>query len=99
MNTDITLATELELTDGELETIVGGNSLSFGSISILSSYSPRYNYGGHNTVNQNWSNTGDTNNFGAFTTHGNSTGFVSNAGGNSYSGDTNGNVSYPFFGL
>src|SRR6266516_1882677 len=86
MNTNISLVAELELTDGELEAVVGGRGALIGSISIFSNYSPRnrYYYGSDNTVNQTYAPTGANTNTGDIYPYGARIGYVQNASGNSY---------------
>jgi hypothetical protein len=83
MNTDITLATELELSDIELETVVGGRGALIGSISIINSWGP-FNLGSGSGSNYSQSYNGTTNTSGVFFKGVNGgSGQVTNAGGNS----------------
>src|SRR6266516_4517585 len=73
MNTNISLVAELELTDVELEAVVGGRGSLIGSISILNSYSPdsgntfTYNNSSTNTNSGNFGDSNGTNSSNGYT--------------------------------
>jgi|GEM_PF-5195489 len=82
MNTDITTISELELSDVELEAVVGGRGLYIGSISFAN-FGP-FNIGSGSGSNYSQAYNGTTNTSGGFFKGVNGgSGQITNAGGNS----------------